>query len=182
MKLSLPRFRRYCRRGYSLMELTLVMLLGMVVAALLLSIFNQQLAFLRIFNAQSFLTTEAPIINNYLSRVLGSAEGYRLYSSVGSLTGGSAQVMSDAPVLMLRFKEPNGTFRASVLSFETPGGGKGRGLYFRPVTSAGNLGTPEWALSLKPTDVKFSVVDGILRTRITGPNGEEITYSGTQQL
>jgi hypothetical protein len=177
MKLTLPRFRR---RGYTLTELALAIMMGIVVATMLLSIFQQQLSFLRIFSAQSFLTTEAPILNNYLSRVLSTAEGYRLYSSVGALTGGSAPVMTEAPVLMLRFKEPDGTFRASVLSFEDPGGG--RGLYFRPVTAAGSLGSAEWALSRQPTDVKFSIVEGILRARITGPNGEEITYSGTQQL
>lgn len=182
MKPSLPRLRRRWRRGYTLTELALAMMMGIMVAVMLLSIFQQQVSFLRIFNAQSFLTMEAPVLNNYLSRVMSSAEGYRLYSSVSSLTGGSAPVMADAPVLMLRFKEPNGTFRASVLSYEDPGGGQGRGLYFRPVTAAGSLGTAEWALSKKPTDVKFSVVDGILRCRITGPNGEEITYSGTQQL
>jgi hypothetical protein len=183
MKLTLPRpGRRGFRRllGYTLTELALAMMMGIMVAVMLLSIFNQQIAFLRIFNAQSFLTTEAPILNSYLSRVLSSAEGYRLYPSISALTGGSTPVLTDAPVLMLRFKEPNGTFRASVLSFENPGAGTG--LYFRPVTSAGSLGNAEWALSKKPTDVKFSVVDGILRCRITGPNGEEITYSGTQQL
>ncbi|WP_035604367.1 hypothetical protein [Haloferula sp. BvORR071] len=180
MKLSLPRLRRRLRCGYTLTELALAMMMGLAAAVMLLSIFNQQVAFLRIFNAQSFLTTEAPILNNYLTRVLGSAEGYRLYASVNALTGGSAPVMADAPVLMLRFKEPDGTFRASVLSFENPGGGMG--LYYRPVTAAGVLGAADWALTKKPTNVRFSVVSGILRATITGPNGEEITYSGTQQL
>lgn len=179
MKPILPPFPRR-RRGYTLTELALAIMMGIAVAAMLLSIFNQQISFLKIFNAQSFLTTEAPLLNNYLSRVIGSAEGVRLYTSVTSLTGGSAPVMTDAPVLMLRFKEPDGTFRASVISFENPG--TGQGLYFRPVTPAGNLGNAEWALSKKPTDVKFSIVDGILRCRITGPNGEEITYSGSQTL
>jgi hypothetical protein len=182
MKPSLPRFRRSSRRGYTLTELALAMMMGILAATMLLAIFNQQVAFLRIFNAQSFLTTEAPILNHYLTRVLGSAEGYRLYTSVNALTTGSAPVMTDAPVLMLRFKEPDGTFRASVISFEDPGGGAGTGLYYRPVTLAGTLGTADWALSKKPTNVRFSIVNGILRATITGPNGEEITYSGTQQL
>ena len=183
MKLPLPQLRgRRLRRGYTLTELALAMMMGIAVGVMLLSIFQQQVAFLRIFNAQSFLTTEAPILNSYLSRVLSSAEGYQLYPSVTSLTAGTGQTMTDAPVILLQFKEPNGTVRASVLSFETPGGGQGRGLYYRPVTSAGVLGNAEWALSTKPTNVQFSVVDGILRCRITGPNAEEITYSGTQQL
>jgi hypothetical protein len=182
MKLSLSGFRLRRARGYSLVELTLAMGVGMMVALMLMAIFNQQLAFLKIFSAQSFLTTEAPIINNYMSRVLGSAEGYQLYSSVSAFTSSATPVLADAPVLVLKFKEPSGIFRYSVMSFEDPGSGMGRGLYFRHVTSAGVLGTPEWALTKQPTDVKFSITEGILRARITGPNGEEITYSGTQQL
>ena len=177
MKLSVPRFRG---RGYTLLELSLAMATGIVVAVLLLAMVNQQIAFLRIYNAQSFLTTEAPLINNYLARVIGSAEGYRLYESVDDLVDGSPPVMADAPVIMLRFKEPDGTFRASVLSFENPG--TGQGLYYRMVTPAGTLGTPDWALSKRPAEVDFSIIQGILRVRVEGPNGEEIFYSGTQQL
>jgi hypothetical protein len=180
MKLTLSRVRR--SRGYNLVELTLAMTIGMGVALMLMAIFNQQLAFLKIFSAQSFLTTEAPIINNYMSRVLGSAEGYQLYPSISDFTSSATPVMADAPVLVLKFKEPGGNFRYSVMSFEDPGSGMGRGLYFRHITAAGVLGAPEWALTKQPTDVSFSITEGILRARITGPNGEEITYSGTQQL
>lgn len=177
MKLSVPRFRG---RGFTLIELSLAISTGIVVAVLLLAMVNQQIAFLRIYNAQSFLTTEAPLINNYLARVIGSAEGYRLYESVEDLVDGSPPVMADAPVIMLRFKEPDGTFRASVLAFENPG--TGQGLYYRRVTAAGVLGDPDWALTKRPAEVDFSIVQGILRVRIEGPNGEEIFYSGTQQL
>lgn len=176
MNSSRPR----ARRGYTLVELSLAMTTGLVVATLLLALVNQQIAFLRIFNAQNFLTTEAPVINNYLARVIGSAEGYRLYESVADLVAGEDPVLADAPVIMLRFKEPDGSFRASVLSFENPG--TGQGLYYRMVTRAGVLGTPDWALTKRPANVNFAVVQGILRVRITGPNGEEIVYSGTQQL
>lgn len=176
MNSSRPR----ARRGYTLVELSLAMTTGLVVTTLLLALVNQQIAFLRIFNAQNFLTTEAPVINNYLARVIGSAEGYRLYESVADLVAGEDPVLADAPVIMLRFKEPDGSFRASVLSFENPG--TGQGLYYRMVTRAGVLGAPDWALTKRPANVNFAVVQGILRVRITGPNGEEIVYSGTQQL
>jgi len=172
------RLRSRC--GYTLVELSLAMTTGLVVTTLLLALVNQQIAFLRIFSAQNFLTTEAPVINNYLARVIGSAEGYRLYESVADLVAGEDPVLADAPVIMLRFKEPDGTFRASVLSFENPG--TGQGLYYRMVTRAGVLGAPDWALTKRPANVNFAVVQGILRVRITGPNGEEIVYSGTQQL
>lgn len=180
MKPSLRYFPRK-RRGYTLVELTLAIVTGMMIAAMLMSLFHQQLAFLRIFHAQSFLTTEAPIINNYLVRVIGSADGYRLYGSVEDLKNGGAQNLIDAQVLMLRFKESDGTFRAAVLSFEDTGNGVGDALYYRRVTD-GAIGDPEWALSTEPADVRFSVEQGILRVRLTGPNGEQITYSGVQQL
>lgn len=179
MKAPLARFTRI-RRGFTLVELSLAMGTGMMIAAMLLAIFNQQVAFLRIFRAQSFLTTEAPIINNYLGRVIGAAEGYRLYSSVGSLTSGGKPVMANAPVLMLRFKEPDGTFRAAVMSFENPG--TGTGLYYRRVTVNGTISAPEWVLSKEVAAANFSIVEGVLRVTLTGPNGEEITYSGAQQL
>jgi hypothetical protein len=177
MKLAIPRIRR---RGYTLLELSLAMSTGMLVAVLLLALVNQQIAFLKIYNAQNFLTTEAPLINNYLARVIGSAEGYRLYESVDDLVDGSPPVMAEAPVIMLRFKEPDGTFRASVLSFEDPG--TGQGLYYRLIDKSGTVGDPDWALSRRPSDVRFSIVQGILRVRVSGPHGEEIYYSGTQQL
>ncbi len=167
-------------RGYTLLELTLAMGVGIIISALVMSLVNQQLAFLKIFRAQSFLVTEAPMLNNYLVKIIGNADSYRLYASVDDLVAGRAQVMDDAPVIMLRFKEPNGTFRASVLSFEDPG--TGSGLYYRMVNTSGVLGSPSWALSKSPTNVRFSIEQGILRVRVSGPNGEEVIYSGAMQL
>ena len=166
--------------GYTLLELSIAMSVGMTMAVLLLAMVNQQIAFLRIFKVQSFLTTEAPQLNNYMVKLIGSADSYALYKTVDDLVAGNTQVMADAPVIMLRFKEPNGTFRAAVLSFENPG--KGQGLYYRMVNSSGVLGTPDWSLSKTPANVRFSIEQGILRIRVTGPNGEELIYSGAQQL
>lgn len=173
-----PRLR--ARRGYTLLELTVAMSTGIAIAVLVLMLVNQQIAFLRIFKAQKFLTTEAPLLNNHLVKIIGGAESYRLYTSVGDLVGGSPPVLENASVLMLRFKEPDGTYRASVLSFEDPGAGSG--LYYRMVNTAGVLGTPDWSLTKKPANIVFSIEQGILRIRVTGPAGEEIVYSGSMQL
>lgn len=167
------------RRGYTLIELTLAMMMGMMLSAMVLALFNQQLAFLRIFQAQNFLTSEAPVISNYLSRVIARADGFRLYQSLGDI-GAGKPVLTDAPVLLLRFREATGGFRACVLSYEDPG--TGRGVYYRVVNTGGGVSEPQWALTKRPSDVRFSIEQGILRVRLTGPNGEEIVYSGTQQL
>lgn len=168
------------RRGYTLIELTLAIGIGMMVAGMSLMLFNQQMAFLRIFRAQDFLTREAPMINNYVVRVIGSAEGYQLYENMESLRNGGSPVLTGASVLVLRFRESDGTARASVLSFEDPG--TGLGLYYTVVPLSGAIGGPEWALSKQPQAVAFAIEQGVLRMRVSGPNGEELIYSGTQQL
>lgn len=168
------------RRGYTLLELSLAMSVGVMVAAMGLLLFNQQMAFLRIFKAQDFLTREAPMINNYVVRVIGAAEDYRLYEDVDALKNGEDPVLTGAKALVLRFKEADGSMRASILSFEDPG--TGLGLYFTMIPETGAIPSPDWALSKQPTLVTFMVDQGVLRMVVAGPNGEELIYSGTQQL
>ena len=174
------------RKGYTLVELALAVGVGMMVAAMSLMLFNQQVSFIRIFRAQDFLTKEAPLVNNYMGRVVGAADGYALYETIADLNGGSNAVLTNAKVIMLRFAEADGNERAAVVSYETFGGEDG--LYFRLVPdkwvpgASASLGDPDWAISKQPANVVFNVEQGILRMMITGPNGEEITYSGTQQL
>ena len=168
------------RSGYTLVELSLAMSVGMMVAAISLLLFNQQMNFLRIFRAQDFLVREAPLVSNYMVRVMGSAEGYQLFTDLASLQAGNSAVLEDAKVLVLRYVESDGTEKASVLSFEDPG--TGLGLYYRLVPESGVLGDPDWAITKEPLDVTFAVEQGILRMTLSGPNGEELVYSGTQQL
>jgi hypothetical protein len=48
-----------------------------------------------------------------------------------------------------------------------------------PVT--GVLAAPQWFISNKPANVWFTIEQGVLRMTLTGPAGEQITYSGTMQ-
>ena len=41
--------------------------------------------------------------------------------------------------------------------------------------------TPQWAVTKAPSNVAFAMSEGVLRMTLTGPNGEQITYSGTMQ-
>ena len=65
------------------------MMMGMATGAMVLALFNQQLAFLKIFKAQNFLTDEAPIISMYVSRLVGKADRFRLHDSVADALAGS---------------------------------------------------------------------------------------------
>jgi hypothetical protein len=163
------------RRGFTLIELSLAMVIGMMIAAMVLALFNQQLAFLRIYRAQNFLIDEAPIISTYVSKLVGKADRFRLHGSVADALDGSPPRLTDSPVVLLNYRQPDGTMREAILSFENGA------LYYYIVPTNAPLGEPEWCVSDQPTDVVFSVEAGVLRMRLTGPADEQITYSGTMQ-
>lgn len=167
------------QRGFTLLEMTLAMMVGMTVGGITLSMINQQVAFLKIFRAQRFLNEEAPIISAHVSKLLLSAERFRLHASVADALAGTNPRLTDSPVCVLNFRQPDGTMRAGILSYENRG--QGNALYYYVVPVSGVLSAPQWAITDKPTSVSFSVDSGILRTRLNGPAGEEITFSGAMQ-
>ncbi|RYD49679.1 MAG: hypothetical protein EOP85_01175 [Verrucomicrobiaceae bacterium] len=174
------RTTRHRRRdGMTLIELSIAIMLGMAIGAMTLMLFNQQLLFLKLYRSQNFLTEEAPVISMYVSRLVGKADRFRLHNSVADALSGSNQRLDASSVVLLNFREPNGTMRATILSFENRG--TGPALYYYVVPVNGVLGAPQWAVTKIPSNVSFAVQQGVLRMTLTGPNGEVITYSGTMQ-
>jgi type II secretory pathway pseudopilin PulG len=167
------------RRGFTLIELTIAMVIGMAIGGMVMALFNQQLAFLRLYKTQSFLTEEAPVISMYVGKLLGKADRFRLHDSVADALAGTNPRLTASPVVVLNFRQPDGTMRASILSFEDRG--TGPALYYYVVPTTGVLGTPQWFVSNKPSNVVFTMEQGVLRMTLTGPAGEQITYSGTMQ-
>jgi type II secretory pathway pseudopilin PulG len=175
MKTNLQRIRR----GFTLIELSIAMMMGIATGGMVLALCNQQLAFLKLYKAQSFLTDEAPIISMYVSRLIGKADRFRLHDSVNDALSGANPRLTNSPVVLLNFREPDGTMRAAILSFENRG--TGPALYYYVVPVSGLLGDPQWAVTKVPSNVDFSMSEGVLRMTLTGPKKERITYSGTMQ-
>ena len=98
---------------------------------------------------------------------------------VADALAGANPRLTDSPVCVLNFRQPDGSVRAGILSFEDRG--QGDALYYYLVPLTGTLVAPEWAITTMPTLVTFSVESGIIRTRLTGPAGEELTFSGAMQ-
>ncbi len=167
------------RRGFTLLEMTVALVVGMAVGATVLTMFNQQVAFLKIFRAQSFLNEEAPVISTYVSKLLINAERFRLHASMADALSGNNPRLTDSPVLVLNYRQPDGSIRAGILSFENRG--QGDALYYYVVPQSGALTAPQWAITTKPTNVSFFMDAGVIRTRMTGPAGEEIIFSGAMQ-
>jgi len=175
MKINLHRVRR----GFTLIELSVSMSIGVMTSAMVVALFNQQLAFLNIYKTQTFLTNEAPIISMYLSRLIGKSDRFRLHASLADALAGTNPRLTASPVAVLNFSQPDGTTRATILSFENRG--SGLALYYYVVPANGVLGTPQWFVTKAASDVSFSVQQGVLRVSLTGRRGELVTYSGTMQ-
>lgn len=175
MKTSFQRVRR----GFTLIELSIAMMMGIATGAMVLALFNQQLAFLKIYKSQNFLTDEAPIVSMYVSRLIGKADRFRLHDSVADALAGTNPRLTDSPVVLLNFRQPDGTMRAAILSFENRG--TGLALYYYVVPVNGVLGDPQWAVTKVPLNVVFSMNEGVLQMTLTGPKQERITFSGTMQ-
>jgi hypothetical protein len=167
------------RRGFTLLELSIAIMMGMATGSMVIALFNQQVAFLRIYQTQDFLSQEAPMVSMYVSRIVGKADRFRLHDSVQDALAGSNPRLGPSPVVVLNFRQPDGTPRAAMLSFENRG--TGPGLYYYVVPSVGLLGAPEWAITQKASNVAFTIEQGVLRMTLSGPAGERITYSGTMQ-
>lgn len=170
---------QYRRRGFTLIELSVAMMMGMAIGSMVLVLFNQQLAFLKIYQAQDFLSEEAPIVSNYVSKLVGKADRFRLHDSLTDAKNGANARLTDSPVVVLNYRQPDGTVRASILSFEDRG--TGPALYYYVVPAVGVLTAPQWAITTKASDVRFSMDQGVLRMTLTGPANEQITYSGAMQ-
>jgi len=163
------------KRGFTLLELSVVILMGMAISTMLMALFNQQLAFLQLFKTQSFLIDEAPLISLQVNRLVSKSERFRLHATVADALAGRNATLAASPVLVMNFRQPDGAMRATILSYED------HQLKYYIVPTNGVLGAGQWTVTRKPRDVSFAVVDGVLRMTLTGPAFEEITYSGTVQ-
>ncbi len=167
------------RRAFTLIELSVAIMLGMAIGGMVIALFNQQLAFLRLYQTQNFLTDEAPLVSMHVSKLVGQADRFRLHATVQDALSGTEPRLTAAPVVALNYRQPDGTMRAGILAFEDLGDGPALYYYVVPVT--GVLGTPQWHITDKAEDVSFAMQEGILRMTLTGPVGEQIIYSGTMQ-
>jgi hypothetical protein len=170
---------RRLRRAFTLVELSMALMLGMAIGGMVIALFNQQLAFLRLYQTQNFLTGEAPFINMHVSKLIGQADRFRLHANVQDARTGANPRTGSSPVVLLNYRQPDGTVRAGILAFENLGNGPG--LYYYVVPPSGVLSTPEWHITRQAAGVSFAIENGILRMSLTGPAGEQITYSGTMQ-
>lgn len=168
---------RRTRAGMTLIELAVGIGVSLLVASAVLGLLNNQMYFARYVQQQNFMLIEAPQINNILSRMLFSADTARLYTDINSGKGGGAGVTANAAALVLAFHQPDGTFNYGMIGFDP---GTNRLGYYRRGDS-GWPDQPSWIITGSAESVTFRVENGVVRCTITGPNQEELTFSGAGQ-
>ena len=77
------------RRGFTLPELATAIGLALAIAAIMMTLLQQQVTFHRIVKAQRFLVDDAPQINNTITQILSRADAYRIHSNLSDAASGA---------------------------------------------------------------------------------------------
>ena len=173
--MKLPQSRK---SGFTLVEMTVVIVFGMALSAAGLLLLNQQVHTARVFNQQDFILTEAPQINNSLVSLLEKADAIQLYPDFNSAIAGTNPVLTDAKTLVAAFRNFDNTTTFGIISLETVAGVPRLDYYFYDRNQAApTQGDPSWTLSRKIVDADFSLNNGLFQATLTGPQTEQITYT-----
>lgn len=175
MKFGLSKLRR----GYTLIELSVAIACGLMAAALLMALVNQQFTFLRMYADQNFLIREAPLISTHMNRLIGQAERFRLLAKEDDVFVQNLPLIEkDATVLELDFQQPDGSTQRALLAFDV---NQRKLNYYLVPAAAVALPAPQFVITSEANNVLFAIENGVLRVALTGPKGEVITYSGVMQ-
>lgn len=178
MKMRLPRvWRRKVSRGLSLMEVTLAMTMTMIIGTASVTMIAQEVSFMSLMRAFSFLRDEAPIVNSLVVRLFSQAESYRIYGSKSAAFSGGTSINTGGKAVWLSFRNPDGTTQQAVVAFEGTGANVALNYYHR--TTSGWGSSPNWTITSRPSNVTFADDTGVLLITLTGPAGEQLTYVAT---
>lgn len=171
-----PQDRR--RAGFSLLEITIALALAMGVAGIGLTMLTQHTAFMSMVSKFAFLREDAPQINSLVSRIMGQAVTYRVYSNKNDAFNNANATTTGGNAMRLVFRNPNGQLDQSALVFESINGEEQLNFYN---FDGGWPASPSWTVASNLTSVTFANDTGVLLMSLTGPNGEEITYVGSPE-
>lgn len=169
-------FRKGRIGAFTLVEMSMVMLMLLLLSAVLLLMLQSHVNFMRIMGSYTFLRDDAPQVNNMLTGIFGKADSYRIYSSASNAKANTGSINIDGKAVRLSFRNPDGSYDEGIVAFEVVAGEAK--LNFYSFDGAWG-GTPNWTISQQASAVTFADDTGILLVTLTGPNGEQVTYGGT---
>jgi prepilin-type N-terminal cleavage/methylation domain-containing protein len=166
--------------GFTLIELTLVMAISILVAGALIGMFKAHVQMLTLAMKYQFLAQDAPSIGLLLTRTIGNAEDYRIYSSGTTARSSNGTAVLNGPAVKLWMRQPNSTFRLVVVSYETFNSHPG--LYVFLTDTGVFTATPNWELAGgQLTNTTFDATTGVLLATLTGSYFDQYLFSAEKK-
>jgi len=173
------------QKGFTLLELTVVMVIGLLIGSATLALFTQQINMFQAIKRQNFLLRDAPEIVGVLNKIVPRANAFQMFADIDNVNDSSG-IITGATVLALRFQDSTKNASAdeelkhtfAVIAFDATEGDLN---YYNNLSKLSDItpDTPNWKISTNVKDATFFIENGVIRMTIVGPNDEEITYSST---
>ncbi|MFD2159488.1 prepilin-type N-terminal cleavage/methylation domain-containing protein [Rubritalea tangerina] len=169
---------RRTRLGYTLIELSVVLVLVVLISSTLVSMLNQQVSFYSWWNTQKFIAEDAPLTNSMVVRVFSKADDIEIFADrTSALTGGNGVVI-DGEVILLGFLQGDGSKKYGMIEYD----GDEDELVYNVLNDAGNGVISSWTIATGIADASFDVVNSVHQLTLTGPYGGQVTYATTPTL
>jgi prepilin-type N-terminal cleavage/methylation domain-containing protein len=189
------------QRGFSLIELSLVLGLSVMIASGLVGMFNAHLQMMKQAAQYQFLAEDAPFIGLLLTRTIGNAEDYRIYASRTAAESPTGTPVLSGPAVKLWMAQPNGislaqpnatSYRQAILSFETINGHNGIYFFLADPNTGAFPATPNWELAgSQVTAAAFNanansnpttgILPGVLLITLTGSNNDQYMFAAEKK-
>jgi prepilin-type N-terminal cleavage/methylation domain-containing protein len=169
------------QRGFSLIELTLVVSLSVMLASAVLGMFNSNLQMMNQAVKYQFLAKDAPFIGLLLTKTIGNAEDYRIFANRNNAVAGTPAVLT-GPAVRLWMRQPNSTFRQAILSFEPINNHQGIYFFLADDLTGAFPATPSWELAGgQLTGATFDTSTGVLLAILNGSYGDQYTFAAEKK-
>jgi hypothetical protein len=132
--------------GFTLIELALVMGVSVMVASGLIGMFQAHIQMMNHALKYKFLARDAPLIGLLLTRTIGNAEDFRIYTTGADARSASGTAEMTGQAVKLWMAQPNGPSRQVVISFEQSINGQGIYFFLADSTTGTFSATPTWEL------------------------------------
>ncbi|MDP0490910.1 MAG: hypothetical protein Q7Q71_07675 [Verrucomicrobiota bacterium JB023] len=172
-----PPIPRVIARGFTLMELSVTIMFGLIVASVGLTLINQQARLMSILNEQNFILHEAPMINRTLTSILSKADAIRIHKNFNSARNGNNYVNTNGRTIIVAYRNPDDTTTYGIIDYKANEDILNYYYYDPDDGGIPNKNSYDWTIGKDLTNVRFSLVDGLFQAMLQGPNGETITYT-----
>lgn len=170
------------KRGVTLIEMTVTMVLVMLIASTSLVMLNQQTDFYVWLNSQKFLVDDAPATNSLVVRILSQADAFKVHTSQSDALASTGGVTSGGSILVLGFAQPDGSREYGMLEFSKGSGAATGSLTYSVLSQSGSSVNSSWTVANGIADATFEIENGILLFKMTGPFGAKIQHAASSSL